>query len=934
MVFELLDQKLQKIIKKRFSEPTLPQILAIPKILEGKNVLIIAPVASGKTEAALLPLLSKLLVEKNPPISILYISPLKSLNRDLLERLMWWSNEAGIEATIRHGDTTQYERKLQLEFPPDLLILTLETLQPILTAKKFKEHLKNVKYVIVDEIHEIVNSKRGVQLTLALERLRELCGNFQLIMLSATVGDPENIAKFFSGNRPVEIIQASFAKQMDIKVINPKPEIKDRKIAEKIFSSPETAARLRTIIELIKNSHSTITFTNTREFAEILASRIKTLDKDLPIGVHHSSLSKEIREKTERELKEEKIKSIIATSSLQLGIDIGSVDLVIQYMSPRQITHLIQRVGRSGHALGKVSRGVIITTDEDDIFESAVIARRAMAGELEKIKFHENSLDVLAHQIVGLSLDYWNLNLERAYEIVKRAYPYRNLNYKTFLGVCEQLQDAGLIFFDTTIRKRRRGFEYYFSQLSTIPSLKQYKVINVVDNSFVGTLDEEFVALHGEIGTTFIVKAEAWRILDIKENKIFVEPVVDIEAAVPAWEGELIPVPYEVAQEVGKLRFFISNLLKKSNESDVIKEIQKNYPLDENSAKKMVNLIKRQIKFGVVPDHEKILVEDYDNLIILHACFGTLVNETLGRFISSLLTARLGHSVGLKTDPYRIIIQLQEKNMEIVKDILLNTDPEYLKNYIELSLAKNELFEWRFIHVAKRFGIIAPDAEYGKIQIRRIIEDYAGSPVYKETLNELETEKLDIEKTREILKRIQNGEIKIIFKNGLSPLGKIGVKHKYAEIIGPERAEKEIFQLFKKRLLNTDVRLVCINCGQWDKIFKVKSLPKDVKCKKCDARLLGIVRPKNYEIIRLIKKKIRGQPLSNEEKKKYEKVSRTADLYLTYKYKAVLCLAAHGVGPESAIRILSKYHRNDEELLKDIFEAEKQYIKTRRYWQI
>ncbi|MEM7825468.1 MAG: DEAD/DEAH box helicase, partial [Candidatus Aenigmatarchaeota archaeon] len=401
MVFEMLNPELRKIVEKRFKIPTLPQKLAIPVILEGKNVLVIAPTGTGKTESCMLPIFHFLIEEKPKPISVLYITPLKALNRDLLERLIWWCNEIGIEASVRHGDTSPYERKLQVEFPPSLLITTPETLQAILPGKKIREHLKNVKWVVIDEVHEIADSKRGTQLGLALERLREVCGDFQVIGLSATIGSPEKIAKFISPNKPVEIIKATFPKGMKIKVVYPKPEPKDRKIGEKIFASPETVSRLRFIIEEIKKSRSVLTFTNTREFAEVLASRIKALDKKFPAGVHHSSLSKEVRIKTEKEFKQEKIKSIISTSSLQLGIDVGSVDLVLQYMSPRQVTQLIQRVGRSGHEVERVAKGIIISVDEDDIFESAVIARKALKEELEELRFHENSLDVLAHQVVG-----------------------------------------------------------------------------------------------------------------------------------------------------------------------------------------------------------------------------------------------------------------------------------------------------------------------------------------------------------------------------------------------------------------------------------------------------------------------------------------------------------------------------------------------------
>jgi len=933
MVFELLNPELQKIVAKRFKEPTLPQKLAFKPIIEGKNVLIIAPTGLGKTEGAMLPLLHLAMQEKPKPIAILYVTPLRALNRDLLDRLLWWCNEIGIEASVRHGDTSAYERKQQAEFPPLLLITTPETLQAMLPGKILREHLKNVKWLVIDEIHELVDSKRGTQLSLALERLKELAGHdFQVIGLSATVGSPEKVAKFLCPNGNIEIIKAVQPKAMQIKVVSPKPEANDSRIAKKLFVSEEIAARLRLIMELIKSHRSTLTFTNTREFAEILSSRIKALDKDFPIAVHHSSLSKEVRIKAEKEFKEEKIKSIISTSSLQLGIDIGSVDLVLQYMSPRTVTQAVQRIGRSGHGAERISKGIIITTDEDDVFESAVIARKALNEEIESLKLHENSYDVLAHQLVGLTLDNWKVDLQKAYEIVRRAYPYQKLSFSEFLEVCKQIQQLGLIFLNGQIKKKRRGFEYYFNQLSTIPDTKQFKVFNSLDNSFVGVLDEEFVALNAEPGTTFILKGEAYKIISVEEDKILVEPVEDIEAAIPGWEGELIPVPFEVAQEVGRLRRILSESLEGKTEEEIVKWLLSSYPIDENCAKSMIKTIKKQKKYGVVPDDKTILVEDHENSVIIHSCFGSLVNETLGRFLSSLLTARIG-SVGLKTDPYRIILHFQVKALELLKEILFSTNPEYLRNYIEMYLSKSNLFEWKFVHVAKRFGAIEKNADYSKVRLSKIVESYVGTPIFKETLKELETEKLDVEKATEILRKIQNGEIKVVFKEGLSFLGRIGLRHEFAELVGPAKPELEIFELFKKRLMNTSVKLVCVNCGQWQQSFLVKEIPENIKCKKCEARLLGIVHPKNMEAIKIVKKKLRGT-ITESEKGKFERIRKSADLFLVYGKKAAIALAARGVGPETAKRILARYHKDEDDFLRDILEAEKLYLRTKRYWKI
>lgn len=945
-VFEMLNPQLRAALKKRFDQPTLPQKLAIPSILTGKNTLVISETGSGKTEAVALPCFSMIL-DKNPkPIAILYVTPLKALNRDLLDRLLWWGNELGLELAVRHGDTTQHERNMQREFPPHMLIVTLETLQPLLTAKNMRERLRNVKYVILDEVHEAVESKRGIQLALGLERLRKLCGDFQLTMLSATIGSPDKVAAFFAGGRDVQIIRAETAKQFDIRVISPEPQAGDDEIAHAVYTTEETAARLRAIMELIKSARSSLTFTNTREFAEILVSRIHTIDKKFPVGIHHSSLSRTVRIDTEKKFKAEEIKSIVATSSLQLGIDIGSIDLVLQYMSPRRVTQLTQRVGRAGHGMDRVSRGIVIATDEDDCFEAAVIARRALAGELEPTRFHTNSLDVLAHQIVGMTLEDWKIKVQETYATVTRAWPYGTLSMQDFLAVARQLKILGLVFYDETasqaqrlIEKKKRGFEYYFSQLSTIPTTKNYRVFNTLEQSFVGTLDEEFMALHGEPDTTFIVKGEPWRILEVEEDKVLVEPSADLDAAIPGWDGELMPVDYGVAQEVGRLRARIAEMVEKNGRS-VKEELKRLYPVDDGVAEKMIKIIRQQAKSeaGVVPDEKKILVEDYENLIVIHACFGSVVNDTIGRFLAALLTTRVG-SVGFKSDPYRIMVQFQtndgKKNAELVKEILLKTNPEHLQDYLELSLSKSEMFEWRFVHVAKRFGAFSADVQFGRTRLKNIIAEYAGTPLYKETLREIETEKLDVAKAEDVLREIQSEKIKLLFHTGrgISPLGRLGVKHKYAEVIGPEKPTKELMEIFKRRIMETKERMVCMNCGEWSQTYTIKDMPADIKCPKCGAKLLAIVNPLDTETQKAVQKKLKDRQMRPMDQELFERARKSSDMYITYGRNAVIIMAGRGIGPATAKRILSRYHVKIDDLLKDMREAEVNFTKTKKFWK-
>ncbi|HDD72658.1 MAG TPA: DEAD/DEAH box helicase, partial [Candidatus Aenigmarchaeota archaeon] len=508
----------------------------------------------------MLPVFDMWLREKPEPISILYITPLRSLNRDLLARIEWWSENLKFSVMVRHGDTPQAERAKQAKRPPDMLITTPETLQAVLTGKLMRDNLRNIRYILIDEVHELVSNKRGLQLSVCLERLKILLREKpQILCMSATVGSPERIVKFFSlDERMCRVINVANRRKNRIIVESPRPKEYDRIIAQKIMVSPEIAARIRRIRDLIMQRKSVLTFTNTREFSEILTSRLRALEKDIPIEAHHSSLSKDVRISAETGLKENRIKSLICTSSLELGIDIGSIDLVIQYMSPRQVSKILQRIGRSGHSIDRTSDGIIISSDPDDCFESAVIAELAMKNCVEPTCVYNGALDILANQILGLSLDEYRIPAARAFRIIKRAYPYRNLTFEEFMETALLLQKLRLLWVDSkfekepVLKRRKNTFLHYYTNLSPIPDTKNYTVFDVVSDKPVGTLDAEFVALHGQVGTAFIVKGQAWKILDVGRDKVMVEPLPGIHAAIPAWEGELIPVPFEVAQNVGR----------------------------------------------------------------------------------------------------------------------------------------------------------------------------------------------------------------------------------------------------------------------------------------------------------------------------------------------------------------------------------------------
>ena len=932
MVFELLDKKLAGIVAKRFEKPTDAQTIAIPSIIKGKDALLVAPTGLGKTEAALISIFNQWLGGKFKPISILYITPLRSLNRDLLGRLKWWASELEMEIAVRHGDTTQYERTKQAEMPSDILITTPETLQATLTGSLMRKNLSNIKFVVIDEVHELINSKRGAQLSIGLERLRKLSGDFQTVGLSATIGNPKEVANFLNGGRDCEIIKSEDAKKMKIIVETVDTRAEDTKTASDLFISIETAARLRRIQEILEARKSVIIFTNTREFAEILSSRLKKFSNHR-IETHHGSLAKDVRIEFEKAFKDETIKALVATSSLELGIDVGSIETVIQYQSPRQVSKLIQRVGRSGHSMGRTSEGIVLSTGPDDAFESTSIAKLSLEGKVENPKPHKLAMDVIAHQIVGMTLESYSTPMKDVYELIKKSYLYKDLDQKTFYSICKQLQQLGHIHINgDNVTRKRNGFMYYFENLSTIPSVRQYKIFDLITRKNVGTLDDEFIALHGQPGTTFVCRGQAWRVIDVADDVVNVEPADDIEASIPAWEGELIPVPFEVAQESLKIKSEVASMIDNDKSAGEIQEfLVRHYPIDKETAALIYQSLKKQSKHFEY-DKNTIFMEYFGDMIIIHTHFGSLVNDTLGRAITFSLSSKIG-AVSLKTDPYRIILRFQQDAKDHIMKFFDEIEDNNLENYLRSNIDRSDLFIWRFFHNAKRFGVIAKTADLGNVPLKKIVETYQGSPVYEETMREIFLEKLDFKKTKELIKEIKEDRIKIKQVQGPSFFGKLGMEKEFGEIIGPERPESEILKIFKERIDETKIRLICMNCGKWTFPCSVKDAPKKPKCTKCSAMMITTVRDYDRTTEDVIVRKCAKRSLTIDQQKIYDEALKIADLVMVSGKDAIMALAGRGVGYATAARILSKYHGGEDDLYKDILAAERQYFKTKRFWK-
>ncbi len=950
--FDLLVKPVRRLIEQRgFSKPTEPQEKTIPLILEGKNVLLISPTATGKTEAAFLPVLSMLLQEPAAPgIKVLYITPLRALNRDMLERLEWWCNNLDIKLAVRHGDTETRERTRQARSPPDILITTPETLQAILVGWIMRQHLQQVRWVIIDEVHEMADSKRGSQLALALERLRTMVGrDFQIIGLSATIGSPEKVAQFLVGNgRPVEIVRVPVARKMHLKIVFPKPEADDFRLAGQLYTHPEVAARLRVIRDYISRHRSVLLFTNTRAISEVLASRFKVWDIDFPVSIHHGSLAKPSRIAAERGLKNGELKGLVCTSSLELGIDVGRIDLVIQYMSPRQVTRLIQRVGRSGHRIGRIAEGIIVTMDSDDTLEALAIAKRALKEDLEPVEIPLKPYDALAHQIAGLLVKQKRLEFGEVLEMFRKAYPYVDLTMEDVEKIFGYMHQrfprlAWVSFEDKVALKPRRTkalFEYYFNNLSMIPEEKQYLVVDESADSAIGVLDEAFMAEYGKPGIKFIIRGSPWRILHVSGDKVYVKPVDDPTGAIPSWIGEEIPVPFEVAQEVGSIRGFVEEqMLKGLSPEEIAAKLSMQYPADKETILEALAETVEHVSAGMpVPTDKRIIVEDWEDFVIVHAHFGSLTNRALAQLIGQLLSEKIGYGVVVQHDPYRIFVQtMGAANAEQMADLLMEMagmGEQAVRESLTRATVKTGLFKRRMIHVARRFGALEKWADFSNVSLQRLLKSFEGTPIFEEALKEVFTKDLDVERLVHVLMEIRNGEItvkKVETEGKATPVARVGIERvsMKTDLIPPERMRAVLIESAKARLLNETCNLVCTNCWSYSDMVRVKDLPTKPKCPKCGSEAIGLLKVEEEKILPLIEKK--GEKLTKSEEKLRKQAMQTARLIAEYGKPAVVALCARKVQPSDVKEVLEKDSRLDDRFYELVLEMERKAI-SKRFW--
>ena len=947
--FQLLCRPVRRLLEERgFDRPTEPQQRIIPLILEGKNVLLISATATGKTEAAMLPVMDRFLMAggRRPGISILYITPLRALNRDILDRMTYWCNRLDIKLGIRHGDTGTQERNSQRISPPDMLITTPETLQAILLGRTLKQYMKSVRWIIVDEIHELADNKRGSQLSLALERLREMTAKEpQLIGLSATIGSPDRVAKFLVGvDRPVEIVQISALRETQFEIIYPQPEEQDYEVATKLFTHPEVSARLRAMRALIEKHQTTLIFTNTRSTSEVLASRFNLWNLDLPISIHHGSLAKTSRIAAEKGLKNGDLRTVICTSSLELGIDIGSIDLVIQYNSPRQVTRLLQRVGRSGHRLDRVSKGVIVSLNSDDTMESMVICRRALLESMEPLQVPDKPYDVMVNQITAELMQRGRLYFLQVQNLFKRAYPYADLTIEDVKFVADYMHNrfprlAWVSPQDEVIIRpkgsRKTIYTYFFNNLSMIPDEKDYLVLEAKDESPVGILQEAFVAEYAKPGVKFTLRGSPWKILNIHNDKIYVKAEDDPTGAIPSWIGEEIPVPLEVALEVGRIKAQVEDGLNGGRKPrEIATELSKVYPADPETINRAIIELVDQHRAGFpIPTDRRVIVEDWQDNVIVHANLGSLVNRTLARLIGHIISEDTGYPVGVQQETYMVVTQtVGEVDAKYVARLLKTIANKDLDHTIKEAVTKTGLFKRRLINVARKAGALSKFANFSNITLGRLMKSFEGTAVFEEALKDTIRLDLDINTTIEMLRKMASGEIDVVLvdnRGEVSPLGKVGVESisMKTDIVPPEKMDRIILESAKARLLNETRVLACHGKHDWAEAWRVKELDERLVCPLCGSTEIGVYDRSVEEVQELLAQE-RGRS-KKELPKWWERGGDASKLVSMYGRRAAIVAAARRVDLTEAWDILAETEGESDDFFKRIVEAEREALKKR-----
>jgi ATP-dependent Lhr-like helicase len=824
---------------RAFARPTEAQVQAWPAIARGDDVLLSAPTGSGKTLAAFLWGLDRLKANPTPDkqdrrTRLVYVSPLKALSYDIERNLRAPLRGIGgdITVAIRTGDTPQKDRAQMLRTPPDILITTPESLYLMLTSRA-REILEGVEWAIVDEIHAVAQTKRGAHLALTMERLEHQAGRrVQRIGLSATQRPLEEVGRFLVGaNRECTVIDTGVRKELDVQIVVPvddmrepdAPDVTDAAVGgmgtaagggdlvgvglgdpTAAASSPGRSiwpAIYPELLDLVEQHRSTIIFVNARRAAERLALRLNELageraaaargevadpaaPPEVPVveiaRAHHGSLAREERLIVEEMLKSGELPCLVATSSLELGIDMGAVDLVLQVESPKSVTAGLQRIGRAGHGVGEVSKGRIFPKFRADLLESTVVVKRMREGEIETTVVARNPLDVLAQQIVAMAVSAEEWSVPELHELIRRAYPYSDLSRELLDNVLDMLDGrypseafAELrprIVWDRvadTIRPRKGAQQLAVTNAGTIPDRGLFGV-HLPDGRRVGELDEEMV-YEARAGQTFLLGASTWRIEEITRDRVIVTPAPGAPGALPFWRGDSVGRPVELGRAVGEFSRWAVDREPA--------ELVKTHDLDERAARNLVSYLREQQEATrVVPSDRTIVVERFrdeigDWRVCVLSPFGGRVHAAWGL----ALGARIRDELGLEADAIwsddGIIVHLPDADEPPGADVVL-IDPEELEELVVRELSASALFGARFRENAAR-ALLLPRAYPGKrtplwqqrLKAQSLLEVAKGFgqfPIVLETYRECMRDVLDLPALDDLLRKLHRRELSLV----------------------------------------------------------------------------------------------------------------------------------------------------------------------------
>jgi ATP-dependent Lhr-like helicase len=802
---EQINHILNPIVRKwffsRFKEYSLPQLYGVMEIHSRNNILISAPTGATKTLTGFLSILNELIDSSEKgiledKIYCVYISPLRALSEDIKHNLIEPLKEMealagkkfGIRVASRTGDTTVSEKTKMLKNPPHILITTPESLAIVLSSIKFVDHLKDVQWCIVDEVHALAENKRGTHLSLSLERLQKLSTGMTRVGLSATIAPLEEIAKYLVGyegkeERPCKIVDVQFIKKLDLKVLSPVSDLIDTEHGNMHHSMYEL------MHDLIQEHKTTLIFTNTRSATERVVHNLKEkFPKNYVenIGAHHGSLSKTHRHNLENRLREGKIKVVVCSTSLELGIDIGYIDLVICLSSPKSVARALQRIGRSGHRLHDITKGRIIVMDRDDLIECAVLLKSAIEKKIDKIHIPTNALDVLAQQIYGIAIQE-RIHINDLFRLIKNSYCYNNLEKKDFNEVIEYLAGKYISLEDRHIyakiwydeetgiigRRGKLARVLYMTNIGTIPDETSVKV--KVGEQIVGTIEEAFLEKLRP-GDVFVLGGNVYQFKFSRGMTAQVSASANRPPNVPSWFSEMLPLSFDLALEIGRFRKLLNERFCSGKSKKEIMDFINDYVyVDKNAAESIYNYFFEQFNYAEIPSNSRIIIEHYTNEqgmkhTIFHSLYGRRVNDCLSRAVAFAIS-RTQHrdvEIGINDNGFYIAT---EKPVNVMHAFKLIKSKDFRK-ILNMAIDRTEVLKRRFRHCAMRALMIlrmykGHTKRVGRQQIssqilinavKRISPDFS---ILKEARREVLEDLMDIDNAKKVIEGIEKKNIKI-----------------------------------------------------------------------------------------------------------------------------------------------------------------------------